>query len=140
VWIVGCFDLGDSSLLRGHMMPQRVVPLPLTLAYCSEPTSAQEIGISLWMFIRGVLVPHETSMFSGGLQRNAETLPAINVSNLSVHDILDHVITSGQGGAWIMYEVPADWQSNPKTKPYEILSYSGEQGSAHLIKCPEGNN
>jgi hypothetical protein len=106
--------------------------------FTSEAASAQEIGISLWMFIRGVLVPQETSMFSGGLQRNAEKLPAFNLSNSSVHDILDRVITLGQGGAWVMYEVPADWQSNPRTKPYEILSYSGDQGAARLIKCPEG--
>ena len=98
-----------------------------------KPGSAQQIGITLWMFIRGVLVPKETSMFMGGLQRNAEILPAVNLSNVSVHDILDHIISLGQGGGWIMHEVPADWQSNPKTLPYELFSYSVEEASANLF-------
>jgi hypothetical protein len=114
--------------------------LDLRIPRFSSPiASAQQIGITLWMFIRGVLVPKETSMFTGGLQRNAETLPAIALSNASVRDILDKAITSGQGGVWVMYKVPADWQSDPKTKPYEILSYSGDQSAAQFARCPDEN-
>jgi hypothetical protein len=105
--------------------------------FTSEPNNAQEIGITLWMWIRGVLAPGETSMFAGGIQNNTETLPAFHLSKpVSVQDVLDHVISLGQGGIWAMHEVPPEWQSNPKTKPYEILSYSGDQGSANVTKCP----
>jgi hypothetical protein len=105
--------------------------------FTSKASSAQEMGISLWMFIRGVLVPQETSMFSGGLQRDAEKLPAIDLSHATVDDILDRIIASGEGGVWILYEVPPGQQSNPL---YEILSYSGDQGAAGLIKCRKGGN
>jgi hypothetical protein len=105
--------------------------------FTSKASSAQEMGISLWMFIRGVLVPQETSMFSGGLQRNAEKLPAIDLSHATVDDILDRIIASGEGGVWILYEVPPGGQSNPH---FEILSYSGDQGAASLIKCQKSGN
>ncbi len=101
------------------------------------PTSADQIGIGLWMFIRGLLVPQQASVYAGPLQNNTEALPAFTLLNSSVHDILDRVITLGQGGAWIMYQVSDDWQSNPKTMPYEILSYSGQQRPAESIRCPE---
>jgi hypothetical protein len=115
-----------------------VLQLPIP-QFSAKSGSAQQIGITLWMFIRGVLVPKETSMFTGGLQRNAEILPAVNLSNASVHDILDHIVSLGQGGGWIMYEVPADWHSDPKTLPYELFSYYGEERSANLLHCPADN-
>ena len=102
-----------------------------------ESESAEETGVHLWMSIRGILVPQETSMFSGGLQTNAETLPAINLTNTSVAGILNRTVKVGQRGVWLMYEVPPGWQGNPKTIPYKIFSYSGDQDLLHSVKCPE---
>jgi hypothetical protein len=107
--------------------------------FSADPQSTQEVGITLMMWIQGVLFPGQTTMYSGGIQADAERLSAIHLSRpVSVHDVLDHVITSGQGGFWVMHEVPPDWPSNPKTIPYDLLSYSGDQRGTQLIKCPDG--
>jgi len=103
--------------------------------FTTEASSAQDIGISLWMYIRALLVPQEGSAFSGGTQHGSETLPPINVSNRSVHQILDFIVTMGQGGFWVMQEVPAQWQSNPKNIPYNIFSYSGDRYLVNSLGC-----
>jgi len=105
--------------------------------FTTGPTNAQAMGVSLWMYIRAVLVPQEGSAFVGGTQRDAETLPSLEASRLTVHDILDRVITQGQGGLWIVHEVPADWQSHPKANPFDILSYSGDYEASKSIKCSQ---
>ena len=103
----------------------------------TQATSAQDDGISLWMYTRAVLVPGQTSIFSGGMQKNGEMLPPFTLSDASVHDILDRLITLGQGGIWILYEVPADWLSNPATDPYNVFSYAGDQAPVRPIDCPK---
>jgi hypothetical protein len=102
-----------------------------------KPIGAQEIGMNLWMNIRAMLVLQESSMFSGGFQRDAETVPSFHLSRPRVHNVLDHVVALWQGGVWIMYQVPSNWQADPKTQPFDILSYSGDQQAAELIKCSE---
>lgn len=93
--------------------------------FSSPPASVQEVGVSLWMYIRALLVPHEGSAFVGGSQRSAESLPSFEVANATVQHILNLTISKQTGGLWTMRDIPVDWTANPKTIPYEILSYSG---------------
>jgi hypothetical protein len=93
--------------------------------FTSPRASVQEVGVSLWMYIRALLVPQEGSAFVGGSQRNAEPLPSFEVSNATVQNILDLIISKQTGGLWTMRDVPVNWTASPKTIPYEILSYSG---------------
>jgi hypothetical protein len=106
--------------------------------FSGEPSSAQSMGVTLWMYIRAILVPNEGSAFEGGLQRGAETLPAFRMTNSTVQEILNRTVTAGQGGFWIMHKVPANWQSNPNSLPYQVLSYSGDDPEGtRLVGCSE---
>ena len=105
--------------------------------FATEPSTVQAIGVSLWMYIRAALVPQQGSGFEGGMQRGAETLPGFEMTNATVQDILSRVVTSGQGGLWVMRRIPANWQSNPDSIPYQIFSYSGAHDFVKSIKCSQ---
>jgi hypothetical protein len=112
---------------------QRTLMLAIS-RFSSEPDDAQSLGITLWMYVRGILVPNEGSAFVGGTQR-AEALPAIELTNTTVLDVLDHIVTLKTGSVWIMHQPPDDWESHPKTNPFEIWSYSGQMHAPGAIAC-----
>jgi|SRR5579875_2363992 len=120
--------------------PQTVSPFTLNLLkliiprFRSGQGGAEKFGVDLWMHIRAVLVPSEGSAFIGGVQRGTENLPDVEMTNVTVEQILDRIVTLKTGGMWIMYEVPPDWNKDPKSMPFEILSYSGMK---EAISCTE---
>jgi hypothetical protein len=103
--------------------------------FSSAPTTLQELGIGLWMYMRAELVPGQTSAFTGGVQRDAELLPSINVPETTVESLLNLLISKKSGGVWVMNQVDGEWLRNPKTIPYEIFSYSGDAQAVKSIRC-----
>lgn len=104
-------------------------------SFRTDPENVHAIQIALWMYIRAVLVPQQGSAFEGEIPEGAEVLPSIQMSNSTVEEILDRVVTVGQGGLWIMHKVPVTWSSNPTSIPYGLYSYSGQQEDAEKIRC-----
>lgn len=104
-----------------------------------EATSAtaQSDGVHLSMYIRFTLDPDSGFGFGGGMQRDAESLPPITMTDSSVQQILDRIVTSGQGAVWALHKVPADWQTNAKTVSFDVVSYSGDQNYLRTIHCSE---
>lgn len=103
--------------------------------FTSQPGNIHALRISLWMFIRAVLVPQQGSAFEGEIPGGAEKLPPIQISNSTVEDILDRIVTAGQGGLWVLQEVPIGWQTNPNSIPYDLYSYSDWQRGVANIRC-----
>lgn len=103
--------------------------------FSSDPTSIANLGVGLWMYIRAVLVPGQTSAFTGGLQNDAEDLPSINVPVGTVESILNKLVSERSGGIWVMHGVTDEWLRDPKTIPFEILSYSGQRERDTLDEC-----
>lgn len=103
--------------------------------FSSAPTSIANLGIGLWMYIRAVLVPGQTSAFTGGLQNHAENIPSITVPVGTVESILNKLVSEGGGGIWVMHGVTSKWIHDPKTIPFEILSYSGQRERGNMDEC-----
>jgi hypothetical protein len=103
-----------------------------------DSSSAQELGINLWMGIRALLVPAEGSAFAGGGIYRKELIPPIDISNASVRMILDLIVAKGQHGLWTMHTVPATWQKTPNTNPFWFYMYSDVRQSAKEVSCEVG--
>jgi hypothetical protein len=103
--------------------------------FSSAPTSIANLGVGLWMYIRAVLVPGQTSAFTGGLQNDAENLPSITVPVGTVESILNKLVSERSGGIWVMHGVTSEWVHDPKTIPFEILSYSGHRERDTMDEC-----
>lgn len=103
----------------------------------TQPTSAEELGIDLWMNIRAVLVPSQGSAFIGGIQKGSEAIPAMDMSDATVESIMNRIVTRGSGGIWVMYPVSRGWQSHPAEMPFTILSYSGDEVYLRQLSCTQ---
>lgn len=101
----------------------------------AHPDTIQSLSITLWMFLRAALVPGQSSAFSGGVQRNAELIPAFHTSNTTTEEVLAYLVTQKTGGIWAMSQVPEDWISDPATIPFKVYSYSGDPGLAETLTC-----
>jgi hypothetical protein len=103
--------------------------------FSTSKSSPDRMGVSLWMYIRAILVPTEGSGFVGGTRRATESVPSFQVSNATVRTILNIVATKGQGGLWALHEVPSDWLKRPNTIPYEIYEYSDDRRYFDALNC-----
>ncbi len=118
------------------MSPAAQGLLDLTIPrFATRPSTVQEIGISLWMHMRAVLIPQEGSAFEGGMQRNAELLPPFEMNQSDVRSILNRVVKGGGGGLWVLQKIPSDWLTHPKSDPVDLFSYSGDSDTIGALKC-----
>lgn len=102
-----------------------------------EPETMQKIGISLWFYIRAVLVPGQSSGFGGGVQRDDDLLLPFKLTDVTVEQVLNYLVTKGSGGLWAMPQVPNGWIANPAPMPYQLISYAGSVVTASRITCPK---
>jgi hypothetical protein len=87
------------------------------------------------MNLRAVLIPSQGSAFVGGLQKGAEEIPPLDMSDVTVQSALNYVVTRGQGGIWIMHSVPKGWRSDPVKMPFTAISYSGDESRLRQVSC-----
>ncbi len=114
---------------------QRSLDVVIPRFGAEQPESMEKLSIDLWFFIRAVLVPDRSSAFSGGLQKDGEALSAFQLSNVTVEEILDYLVTKKAGGLWAISKVPDGWMANPSIIPYKVVSYSGNSALAAKLKC-----
>jgi len=118
------------------MQPQTMAVLSLVVPeFSTQKSDPQQVGVSLWMYIRAVLVPNEGSAFVGGSRSHEEAIDPFEITNATVESILDLIMTKEKGGLWVMHQVPPDWLLNPKSVPYELYQYSGDQDLIRSLTC-----
>jgi hypothetical protein len=104
--------------------------------FTSRSATHQGMGVHLWMFIRAVLVPGESTGFAGGSSTHAERLTGIHVEQQSVAQILNLIVRKGHGGLWAVRNLQPGWERSSPVLPYEIFAYSDEYSGFENFSCP----
>lgn len=101
----------------------------------SPPRPLVLLGSSLWMGIRGVIAPGESTATDMLFSLSAETVPGLNITNQSINTILDTIARKGSGGVWVLHAAKLKVLSDKTPMPYEIHGYVGEGNLNLLIQC-----
>lgn len=122
--------------------PVRLLSIAIPRFAAPEGTLDSQRAI-LWMQIRGVLEPGEGTAVSVMRSLKAQTFPPIDMSNATVEQILDRIVSRAPGGAWVLFPLPkqSEWRDKLDVRFIAAFSYGEEASKVRDVSCqPYGGN
>jgi hypothetical protein len=127
---------GVAIAQPNSLPPDAAKLLALTIPRYGAPRSTlvEHAGF-LNMDIKAVLQPDEGTL--GDILSSpdeAKTGP-IELRDLTVEQILNHLVTQGKGGAWLLFPVPRDYRSAADAQFVQLVSYQDTTGRLERASC-----
>jgi hypothetical protein len=93
-------------------------------------------SVSLWMWVRAVIAPHEGTAYEGFSSSHPETVQPLELREQSVEAILNDIAGLGKGGLWILRAADLKTLSPSTPIPFMVYDYVGSQpGAQGVLAC-----
>ena len=138
---------GYLSVIKDDLLAIDPEPIPPTTdrllstemsRFAANQSTAAVLEAEVWMLTKQVVNPSEGYAFSIAGNPSEVKVPAFELFNVTVEQILDHIAKEGPGGfAWIALPAQDDYNKSTDAHFVRIISYSDQRAGYRITWCNE---